>query len=149
MTYIVIIQALFFYGYCFYVYKNHGVLRSISDSWYHVKHKWAFDLFAAGVGLPMWFYGIEGAAGLLFVVSGLCMFTVTLASMFKQNKVVNRLHYVGTVGAIVFAVLGIYAMQGTWEPIAFILIGFSLIAFPNHIWWIEVWIFTIIIAYLL
>ncbi len=149
MNYIALVQAFFFYGYCIYLVKNFGILQSISDSWYKVKNKWMFNLFASGTGLPFWFYDLDSMDGMMFVFSGLLMFGLSIASMFKDGDDIKFIHYGCTIGAILFALAGIYIQKETLVPVQLVIIGGVFLLFKNSIWWIEIWIFTVIISFLL
>src|SRR5690348_7618163 len=98
MNHLTIIQFFCFFAYVAYVWAKVGVLPSISESWYQLPNgqQNRFVIFAAGVGLPMWAYGIyplKDEAQMLFMLSGFWMFCISIASMFKVSKMVKLLHY--------------------------------------------------------
>lgn len=154
MNYIVLLQILFFYGYVAYVWFRIGVQKSISNSWYTLPDKKElFFVFAAGTGLPMWAYSICGFndySQFLFAISGFFMTCVGIASMFKSSNLVKYIHYGATVVAIAFAFWAIYAQSQDYYAFLIMLVGILPLLFvKNKIWWIEIWIFAVVILKIL
>lgn len=159
MNVLAIIQVLFFFGYVAYLWNKFGVLHSISQSWYELKpfkKSHLFNVFAAGVGLPMWAYQIymgSDVAQMLFAVSGFFMFGLGVASTFRDSKMVSTIHYLCTLFAIGFAFWGLnvqfkdgyfwYILGGTAVGCALLLLV------KNKIWWIELLVFTVLILRLI
>lgn len=148
---IILLQLLAFLGYVAYVWKRIGVQKSISDSWYQLPtNKNLFIAFTAGVGLPMWAYslcGFNDYSQFVFAISGFFMFCIGIASMFKANKMTKYIHFGSTFLAIGFALWGIYAQTLSILPLILIIAAGSIpLLFVKHkIWWIEIWIFAVII----
>jgi len=160
MNILAIVQAFFFFGYVAYLWIKLGVIKSISESWYALapfKKSQLFNVFAAGVSLPMWMFELyidNGFAQLFFAASAFFMFGLSIASTFKTDKMVSSIHYGCTLFAIGFAILGIKSEFNDpyfWHMFGATAIGTILIALlcKNKIWWIEIFVFTLIIARLI
>jgi hypothetical protein len=105
------------------------------------KEKPLFTLFCYGVGLLMVFHSTP-----LFFLSGAFLVFTGAATSFKDDGPTPIVHYVGAVGSIVFALIGL-AMEGIYWTGLPVLIGMWLFRHHNkRIWWIEnnsaFWIFV-------
>lgn len=85
----------------------------------------------------------------LFFASGAFLSFVGAATMFKSDATTKRVHYVGAVGGITFALIALCS-QGIYYPIIVTAIG--IIPFlifkkiSNKIMWVEVIAATMILA---
>lgn len=130
MDKIVLIQMIIFTVYILYVVKKHGVLPSISDSWYTLKEESLFVLFCFLIGFLNFFHGTY------FVISGWCLFWVAATAHFRKNKFVKVTHYIAAVSSIVFALIGLAIDYNTLLPL--VPISLSFLINKNRIWWVEV-----------
>jgi len=155
MNYLALIQIIAFYGYVLYVWNKIGIQKSISESWYTlpIDNRNYFVFFAAGSGLPLWAYGMYQYSGLvqmLFVLSGLFMFCISVASTFKASTLNATIHNACTALAISFAFGAIYLQYHDIRHLVAAVVGsLLLLAVKNRVWWIEIWVFTTIITRLI
>lgn len=151
---IIIIQTIIFITYIsFLLIKFKKVLPSISDSWYMLKTPTnsLFTLFCFSIGLLMPFH-ILGYYPFLFFLSGAGLCFTGAATMFKDNKLTKKVHYIGAVFCILFAFLGIGFEYNYWLPLILYLISVilsKLFNVNNFIWWIEIYAFVFIVLGLL
>ena len=157
MNYLALFQAIVFLIFITSVNLSYGLLGSISASFYELKKTnmdWAFSLFGAFVGIPLWFYGnytSNDAAITLYALSGFFMFGLTIASWFRDDEVIKILHYTFTLLAIILALGGIHLQYGhglIWLlPMGVIVLFLSTL--KNSLLWIEYFMFAVIIGRLL
>lgn len=135
-------QLLVIVAYVGYIYKKYGVLTSISASSYRVGYwfyLWLLVLGGLNLAQGMEGWGFATTAGLAF--SGI---TIDHESSGAHQ---DKVHYTGTVLAIVSAFVGLIVLHGMWLPTVLFLIGVGLLyKRKNFIWEIEIVAFTLIIA---
>lgn len=140
---LLIFTIIVFLTYVIGIYSKFGILKSISESVYHIKHKALFTFFIWGVALPIM---IVGSTGLMFMAGAFLAF-VGASPMFKE-EMEGKVHYVGATGGIALGFAGMILNFGLW-PLAVIQGVFTLCAvlfkLKNHTWWIEVLAFILII----
>lgn len=141
-----------FLSYTLYIYFKFGVLKSISDSFYHIPHKAWFTFFQWGLSLPL----IIVASTPLMFFAGSFMFFVGAAPGFMDDEMEERVHVVGATGGISLATISMWLDFHMW-PLSFLMVGFTIWCttklndkFPklhvkNHTWWIEVLAYALII----
>jgi len=147
INYIALVQLLLAAAYCFYIYKRYGILDSISASYYKLLHdnkSRDFVIFSWGVGLPMFLYIYQYVwqAQLCFMLAGFFLCVVGIASAYKESFV-DKIHNLGSVGAIVLGFAGIIFQDHWWGLIplvAFIAASVYMIAkkVDNKTWWVEI-----------
>ena len=150
MSLIVLIsQFLIFYGYVFYVYKKFGILSSISDSYYSLPdtQKLLFPMFTWALGITLFLIGYETHLYWYFISAALISL-VGVASQFKLDTFVNDIHLISAATSIICTMVGLMIQHVYFPmPIAVLLILYLYLKnIPNHIWWIEVVSYTLIIA---
>lgn len=123
-----------FFGYTAISWGILGPFDSISATWYAYKERnfsSAFNIFGflafAGCCLEYYYVHHELTA-LFFVLSGACMWFLTVASVYKQY---NMHHIIPTLASIAFGFAAVYAEFG-WGPR----------------FWHPLWIFTVLAAML-
>lgn len=127
--------------YLIFILVKFGVLKSISDSYYHLKNKVLFTLALWGFAFPAI---IAGNTALMFLAGSGIVF-VGVAFDFKENftKIV---HYTAAALGVVFGMVSLWLDFGFWFiPVGFILISCGLLSLKNKIFWIEVLAFYTII----
>jgi hypothetical protein len=138
-TTLIIIQALTALVYVLHISYRFRGLPSISESWYRLKQKekWKFTAFVFGLAIPL---TIFSGYGVQFFLAGSFLAFVGVATMFKLSKTEEIVHNAGTVGGIIFSLLGLIA-NDIWFPTYVIAVGI-LGVFVNDIkgkvYWIEV-----------
>lgn len=135
-------QLLVIVAYVGYIYKKYGVLTSISASSYMTRYwfyLWLLVLGGLNLAQGMGGWGFGTTAGLAFA-------GITIdheSSGAHQDKV----HYAGTVLAIISAFVGLIVLHGMWLPTVILLGGVALLyKDKNFIWKIELVAFTLIIT---
>lgn len=120
-----------------------GVQSSISAStyldgpWKYLFYVWlaALGILNVAQGLGAW--GFWAGSGLLFAG----------VTYNHKEELPGKVHYAGTVGAILFSCLGLGFMWGMWWPMIVGAIGSALLTQVNNsIWWIEILWFTLIMT---
>ena len=145
INYIALVQLLLAAAYCFYIYKRYGVLYSISSSYYKLlgdNRSRDFVIFTWSVGLPMFlYYQYVWQAQLCFMLAGFFLCVVGIASAYKESFV-DKIHNLGSVGAIVLGFAGIVFQDHWWGLIP--LVAFIIASIyiwkkvDNKTWWVEV-----------
>lgn len=138
LAFISIVQLLIFTGYTFFIYKRYGVLTSISASTYRLEgnERWYFLAFLWSIGSLNFFQGMEGWG--FFAAAGLFFSGITI-DHDSSGAHTDKVHAVGTIGAIVAAFTGIWVLHGMWIPTALLALGIAaLYKHKNFIWWIEI-----------
>jgi len=145
MILIPLFQIVIFIGFLLYVVKQYGVQPSISDSWYVLKDhnkEYLFTFFIWALSIPILF--LSHISGFYFA-SAAFLSVVGVATMFKEDHV-ERVHVIGALGGIFFALLALL-LEGIWLP----LVGTSLISLylrykkiSNLTWWVEIVAFACI-----
>jgi hypothetical protein len=142
-------SLIVFTTYLVWIYSKYGILKSVSDSYYHIKHKYVFTLVMWSVAIPMAIVGMDlnGDTPLMFFAGSGIAF-VGAASAFKDDKITERSHIVGATAGIVLGFVSLWVDFHLWHVCLFML-AFTLFAvlfkIKNHTWWIEIEAFAIII----
>jgi hypothetical protein len=167
------IQLFFFFAPVAYIWWYYGVQKSISASYYELQKtsvitfipkaigvkkytddSWLFILFAAGTGIPMWFYALwkpdlQITTHVLIAFSGLFMTNIAVAGEFRLSKALNIIHYLSATFAIAFAFTAIWYESGDFlSPIIFLVASAGLkwgVRVKNFTWWVEIFAFLFII----
>lgn len=107
--------------------KNFGILPSVSESYYHIKHKALFTLFIWSISITMI---IVGETGLMFF-GGAFLSLVGAAPAIREDFE-HKVHSVGAIGGISFATVSMGIDFGLWWITATIL-GFAMFAIPKKL----------------
>lgn len=146
---LLLFSLIIFFSYLIYVYKNHGILSSISASYYVIKHKILFLLWTWGSALPLI---ILGEHGLSFFAGGFLMFVGVASNTRVNDKMVSVIHIVGATGAIILGYLFLWFDLHLWWLVLISLVPLFymyLTKLKNHTWWIEVLAYMTVIIGLL
>lgn len=141
-----IISISVFTAYLVFILVKFPNLKSISDSYYHLKNKIWFTLALWGFAIPAMIAGDT----LLMFFAGSGIAFVGAAAEFKQ-VMTKTVHYVAAVCGIVFGMLSLGFDFGLWWVVVLAAIG-SLgirLTFKNWIFWVEVFCFYVILISLL
>jgi hypothetical protein len=156
----IIVQAAAFLLYVGYIFKNYGVLASLSESYYMLtKNKGAlFTLFCWGIGFPLIVH-----ENIFFLLSAIGLIFIGVAPNYKpiidytqkyvmcdssRKTIIWWIHHVGAAIGITFAFIGLSVIYG--QTLLFILFLILTLVFyvsklKNLIWWIEILAFSLII----
>lgn len=147
-TWLMLLSLLVFISYNLYymVFLKLGVLKSISDSIYHLPkgEEFLFTFFQWGLAIPLM---IVGNSPLMFFAGTFICF-VGVANGLARWIVEDTIHVIGATGGIILGGASIWIDLHMWY-ITVVLILFAAYCtskwnkIPNHTTWIEV------IAYLL
>lgn len=125
-----------FTSFLIYVYRKHGILSSISTSYYVLKNKWMFRLFTFASALPLMFIDQND----LLVAAVTFWLYVGVAADIRQDKITSSVHVAGATGCIVLGYAYLTFTLGLWWLTAVSLIPLGYMYFTkmkNHTWWIE------------
>jgi len=119
-----------------------GILKSVSDSYYHIKHKIFFTLALWGFAVPAM---IAGGTVLMFLAgSAICFVGATPAFKMKHEGIV---HYIGAVSGIILGMASMWLDFGLWWIVAIMAVGFVILRWKatNYTYWIELLAFYLIL----
>ncbi len=131
----------------------HGIPPSLSESYYHIKHKALFSLtlvMSGGLIIIPWIELSQRAEGLAFLSVAALMF-VAASPQFKES-LSREVHYVSAGIMAVASISWELLNWGLWLPlVAFLIIG--ICNRRNIVFWVEVGLMldvcSSLIAYLL
>lgn len=137
-----IIQLVLFTFYTAFIWRVYGVQKSLSETWYVIKHKWLFSVILCfSIGVLQLTHGT-----VMFFLSGALLCFVGSASNFRKEKMTKIVHYVGAVGAISIS-LAQLGLLGIWWPLELcIVLGFPILLLENRMWWMEIVAFYAILG---
>ncbi len=144
---LIAIQVVVFFSFLSYVYKKHGILDAISDSYYKLKRKNLFVLFCWGIGIPMIFI----TPYVLFFLAGSGMVFLGAAARYK-DRITATVHIIGAISGIVLALMGLWVHYGMWWPLVVMIVLYlllRLLKLKNFTWWIESLAFVVIVGSLI
>jgi hypothetical protein len=129
------------------IYLKYGVLKSISASYYKIRHKSEFTLFMWSLAFTVI---IVGSTGWMFLCGAGLAF-VGAAAAFEEEKTTRLVHM---VGAVVGITAGFISLWLDFDMFAFIPIMiacsgsmyFITLIFKSNtfIWWVEILSFVLI-----
>lgn len=139
------IQLMIIVTYVTFIYRRYGLLTSISASTYYLEgnDRWYFLGFLWTIGLLNFFQGME----IYGFLTGAGLFFTGITINHESSKVhTDRVHQIGTVGAIIAAFTGLIVLYGMWIPTAILAICTALLYRNKYfIWWVECIAFALII----
>ena len=131
------IQIGIFLTFLIIVITQHGILNSISESWYALKEKALFSIFCMSLGFLHLFHQ---PGNLWFLAAGASLVAVGAATRFKDGKYTTVIHIAGAMLAIILSFVSLW-LQGVWFG-PFITAGtwltFKMFKLKNRTWWVEV-----------
>ena len=136
MTTLLYTSPTIFFTYLTLITIRYGILPSISDSYYNMKHPAWFTLAMFGTGLPIAFYA---ESGLLFF-AGAFIAAVGSAPAFRK-ELQGKVHVVCAIGGIILGLMACIFNYNNWiAPLIFIVffIIATLTKLRNRTWWIEI-----------
>jgi len=130
------------------VYRKYGILKSVSESYYHVKHKAIFTLVLWGFAIPV----IIAASSpiMFFAVVGICF--VGVAPAFRGWVTERRVHLVGATSGIVLGMASLWIEYHMWYIVVAYVALFAILMLKrisSFTFWIEIFAFYFILAGLL
>lgn len=145
MNILALISFVVLFSYIIYVDVTIGITKSLSASYYEVKHGWLFQLALGITGLLMMIVLLEMTAErykfLAFFSTSALMF-VAVAPNFK-DKLADKVHAVSAYISAA-ASIALVCLMGFWYvPLLFLLPTLLTIRFyGNKIFWLEMWCFA-------
>lgn len=131
------IQIGIFLTFLIIVTTQHGILNSISQSWYELKEKVLFSLFCYSLGFLHLFHE---PGNIWYMLAGFSLVAVGAATRFKDGKYTTAIHVGGAILAIVLSFIGLW-LKGIWFG-PFLTAGtwltFKMFKLKNRTWWVEV-----------
>lgn len=146
---LLLVSLLIFVGYVIYVWKTVGVLSSISDSVYRIKHPEYFILTMMIMPIPLM---IVASTPLMFFAGAFICF-VGAAPCISREEMEEKVHVVGATGGIAIATVSFWIDFHFWylsiAMALFVIYACSKFnKIRNHTWWIEIVAFMLIITVL-
>jgi len=118
-----------------------GVQKSISDSYYKIKHKYIFTfvLWSFSVLMLLGVNDVITTAIYPFACFGIVI--VGAYSHFKGSKFIKIMHFIGAIGGISLAIVGLWVEFGyMWLTLIYLPLYLlaKLVIKRNNFYWIEV-----------
>ena len=118
-----------------------GWLKSISDSYYHIKHKYIFTfvLWAFAVLMLLGVNDVIKTAIYPFACFGIVI--VGAYTQFKGSKFIKIMHFVGAISGIALGIIGLWVEFGyMWLTLIYLPLYLlaKLVIKRNNFYWIEV-----------
>jgi hypothetical protein len=136
-----IFALLIMTAYLLLVIFKFGWLKSISDSYYHIKHKYIFTFV-------LWFFAVLMLLGVNDVITTViypfaCFGIVIVGAytQFKGSKFIKTMHFVGAISGIALGIIGLWVEFGyMWLTLIYLPLYLlvKLVIKRNNFYWIEV-----------
>lgn len=136
-----ILALLIMTAYLLLVIFKFGWLKSISDSYYHIKHKDIFTFVLWSFAVLM-LLGVNDA--IITVIYPFACFGIVIVgaySHFKGSKFIKVMHFIGAIGGIALGIVGLWVEFGyMWLTLIYLpLYAIAKFAIKNNnFYWIEV-----------
>lgn len=136
-----IFALLIMTAYLLLVIFKFGWLKSISDSYYHIKHKYIFTfvLWSFAVLMLLGVNDVIKTAIYPFACFGIVI--VGAYSHFKGSKFIKIMHFIGAIGGIALGIVGLWVEFGyMWLTLIYLPL-YAVAKFVirnNNFYWIEV-----------
>ena len=142
----IIIMLLVFITYVSFIWRNYGVLPSISESYYVLpkSEKLLFTLFCWSFAIPAMILGSSLAGTPLMFLAGIGICFVGAAAQFKQ-ELIKEVHTIGAFCGILFSQLSIaFDFKMYYVNVIFVVLGLLILLtkIKNRIWWLELVAFS-------
>lgn len=131
---------------------RYGWLQSISDSYYHIKHR---DIFT----FVLWAFSVLMLLGVNDIITTpiyptACFGIVVVGAytQFKKSKYIKTMHFIGAYMGIGLAIIGLWAEFGyMWLTLSYLpMYALAKYAFRrNSFYWVEVFAIYFIVASLI
>ena len=136
-----IFALLIMTAYLLLVIFKFGWLKSISDSYYHIKHKYIFTfvLWSFAVLMLLGVNDVIKTAIYPFACFGIVI--VGAYSHFKGSKFIKIMHFIGAIGGIALGIVGLWVEFGyMWLTLIYLPLygGAKYVIRNNNFYWIEV-----------
>ena len=132
----VIFSIVVFLSYVLLIARKYGVQLSISETARTLgKRKYIFTLW-----LWLWLFPLVFVApNDLFIGAIMVEIFVGAAAMFWNHKLEKTVHMVASIGGIALGLLSVgFAFGFAWVFWVLAIMGITLLATKNKIWWIEI-----------
>jgi hypothetical protein len=136
-----ILALLIMTAYLLLVIFKFGWLKSISDSYYHIKHKYIFTFV-------LWSFAVLMLLGVNDVITTpiypfACFGIVIVGAytQFKGSKFIKTMHFVGAISGIALGIIGLWAEFGyMWLTLIYLPLYMiaKFVIKRNNFYWIEV-----------
>lgn len=118
-----------------------GVQKSISDSYYHIKHKYIFTFVLWAFAVLMLFGVIDVIKTAIYPFACFGIVIVGAYSHFKGSKFLKVMHYIGAFTGIGLGVIGLWLEFGyIWLTLSYLLLYAisKYVIKDNDFYWAEV-----------
>lgn len=132
------LQFFTFATYVAFIAYRYGIQRSVSHSYYLIKHQWLFTVVMWIVGICQCFHADLHP---LFFLSGAGLCFLGAANAFNDLRMTYRAHLVGTVTAIVAGIVAFLFLLPSPIVAANLLITIPIAIYffvkKTWVWWLE------------
>lgn len=136
-----IFALLIMTAYLLLVIFKFGWLKSISDSYYHIKHKYIFT-FVLWSFAGLMLLGVNDV--IITAIYPFACFGIVIVgayTQFKGSKFIKIMHFVGAISGIALGIIGLWAEFGyMWLTLIYLPLYLlaKLVIKRNNFYWIEV-----------
>lgn len=136
-----IFALLIMTAYLLLVIFKFGWLKSISDSYYHIKHKYIFTFVLWSFAVLMLLGVNDVIATPIYPFACFGIVIVGAYTQFKGSKFIKIMHFVGAISGIALGIIGLWVEFGyMWLTLIYLPLYLlaKLVIKRNNFYWIEV-----------
>lgn len=136
-----ILALLIMTAYLLLVIFKFGWLKSISDSYYHIKHKYIFTFVLWSFAVLMLLGVNDVITTVIYPFSCFGIVIVGAYTQFKGSKFIKTMHFVGAISGIALGIIGLWVEFGyMWLTLIYLPLYLlaKLVIKRNNFYWIEV-----------
>jgi hypothetical protein len=136
-----IFALLIMTAYLLLVIFKFGWLKSISDSYYHIKHKYIFTFVLWSFAVLMLLGVNDVITTVIYPFACFGIVIVGAYTQFKGSKFIKTMHFVGAISGIALGIIGLWAEFGyMWLTLIYLPLYMiaKFVIKRNNFYWIEV-----------
>jgi hypothetical protein len=136
-----IFALLIMTAYLLLVIFKFGWLKSISDSYYHIKHKYIFTFVLWSFAVLMLLGVNDVITTVIYPFACFGIVIVGAYTQFKGSKFIKTMHFVGAISGIALGIIGLWVEFGyMWLTLIYLPLYLlvKLVIKRNNFYWIEV-----------
>jgi hypothetical protein len=136
-----IFALLIMTAYLLLVIFKFGWLKSISDSYYHIKHKYIFTFVLWSFAVLMLLGVNDVITTVIYPFACFGIVIVGAYTQFKGSKFIKTMHFVGAISGIALGIIGLWIEFGyMWLTLIYLPLYMiaKFVIKRNNFYWIEV-----------
>lgn len=136
-----IFALLIMTAYLLLVIFKFGWLKSISDSYYHIKHKYIFTFVLWSFAVLMLLGVNDVITTVIYPFACFGIVIVGAYTQFKGSKFIKTMHFIGAISGIALGIIGLWVEFGyMWLTLIYLPL-YAIAKFVikrNNFYWIEI-----------